>query len=200
MYRNGAGEPEGIAIYRIAPKWERGLSRTVLEILYFVHASEGAHAALWRQLLSLALVEKIVAPHAPVDEPLTWILVDGRRLSNTGTQDHIWLRILDLKAAFEQRASGLLSRPITLRVSDEQFGETRTYELAPHQGRVHVEESAREPDIETDVGVVGSLFLGGTRIHPLVAARRIRPSSEASLMAFAGLFAGTAPPFVDTEV
>src|SRR5262249_571416 len=77
LYRNGSDEPEGLAVYRIVPQWQRGLSRTALHLLYFVPASATAHAAMWRFLLSLALVERVHYEHGPVDEALTWLLVDG---------------------------------------------------------------------------------------------------------------------------
>ncbi len=199
LCRNEAGEPEGLAIYRITPKWEHGLSRTSLELIHFIHSSSAAHAGMWKHLLSLALVEKIYAPHSPVDDPIIWRVVEGRRVVNTGTYDHIWLRLLNLPAALESRGSGMLSRSVTVRVVDEYFRETNTCVLSPDNGRLHVQETTADPDIETDTGVVAGLFLGGTQFRPFVDTNRIQYKSEAALWAFASIFAGTSQPFVDSE-
>lgn len=200
LHRASDGTPEGLAIYRIEPQWKRGLSRTELDLLFFVHAQDRAHHGLWRHLLGLAHVEKIRMSHGPVDEPLTWLLVDGRRLENVGASDHIWLRLLDVRGALRQRGSGLLSRALVLRTVDDQFGETVTLKLEPNdRGRLEVTETTADPDVETNVSVLAALFLGGTPLRPLLATRKIVARSDAALRAFTSIFTTTTMPFVDTE-
>ena len=200
LYRASDGTPEGIAIYRIDPRWKRGLSRTELDLVFFVHASDRAHFGMWRHLLTLAHVEKIHVSHGPVDDALTWLLVDGRRLENVGACDHIWLRLLDVREALRQRGSGLLSRTLVLRAVDDQFGETTTLKLEPgDRGRLEVSTTTSDPDVETNVSTLAALFLGGTALRPLLATRKILHRSDAALQAFTSLFTTTTMPFVDTE-
>ena len=199
LYRNGAGTAEGVAIYRILPVWKRGLSRTVLDLLYFVHVSAESLTGLYRHLLTLASIDTVRIHHRPVDDPLKWMLVDGRRVETVATGDHIWLRIVDIPAALRQRGSGMLTRPMTLCIRDRHFGESEILQLTPVDGKLLVESSLLEAEIETDVSAISSLFLGGTPIRPFVDTGRVRYRSEESLLEFISLFAARMQPFIDSD-
>ena len=60
-------------------------------------------AALWRFVFDLDLVGEVTAKRRPVDEPLRWRLADPRQLKVDVVRDRLYLRVLDVPAAFESR-------------------------------------------------------------------------------------------------
>ena len=73
-------------------------------------------AALWRFVLDLDLVEQVTALRRPVDEPLRWRLANPRKLRLTASEDMLYLKILDVAAAFEARgyrSAGVLVLGVT---------------------------------------------------------------------------------------
>lgn len=71
-----------------------------------VAATPQAYADLWRSALAVDLVTHVQAPNRAVDEALPWLLGDGRAARQTGREDHLWLRLLDVPAV---RSVALLS-------------------------------------------------------------------------------------------
>ena len=62
-------------------------------------------AALWRFVLDIDLVGEVTFKRRPVDEPLRWRLRDSRQLRTVSIDDELYVRVLDVPAAFGARAS-----------------------------------------------------------------------------------------------
>ena len=103
--RDGSGpmyylaHPDGYASYRL-----RHGERTVCNVVEVTAATEEAHAALWRILLTLDLVDTVRAYSRPLEDPLPDLLTDPRLVRTTGLADGMWARILDVPAALSARS------------------------------------------------------------------------------------------------
>ncbi|MEH3076611.1 MAG: GNAT family N-acetyltransferase [Quadrisphaera sp.] len=76
---------DGYATYRVA---DDGARARVVDV---VAATPAAHAALWRSLLALDLVEEVTVGRAvPLDDPLPHLLVDPAVVTTTAVEDGVW--------------------------------------------------------------------------------------------------------------
>jgi hypothetical protein len=91
---------DGYVAYRATRDWQSS-TPTVLHLEDLFGASPDAEAALWQYLLSVDLVDTIVAER-PVDEPIRWRLADPRSLAATALEGFA----LDPGARRPRRADG----------------------------------------------------------------------------------------------
>lgn len=172
------GELRGAMVYRIVES-ESDWARSRLEIRHLIGETAEARAALWRFALQHDLVGTVTADLRPADEPLPWLLADSRAAVPT-LEDHGWLRILDVPAAFEARR---LSAPLgaVLRVGDPlgiADGFWR-FECAAEGACRAVADPGAEADIELGIAELSSLYLGGVSARSLAEAGRVRGSASA---------------------
>jgi predicted acetyltransferase len=148
-----------------------------VEVELLLTTSPHAYEALASFLLGIDLALTLRMDHRPPDEPLRHLLADPRRLRATRVVDDLWLRPLDVRAALEGRRY-VPGGPdhLTIEVHDPLFPENEgRYELAVDaDGGVSVSGPAPavagRAALELDVGVLGSVLLGGRRLAPLVPA------------------------------
>ena len=112
-FDDASGRLQGYAVYRFDPAHSTG----TLEVEYLHAATPDAYSGLWRFLLEADLVSEVRAPLRSVDESFVWQLSDRRAARKSNERDHLWLRILDLKAALEARRYPAPGR-IVLEVDD----------------------------------------------------------------------------------
>lgn len=182
------GAPDGFAVYRVAESsWPSGLARNHLHVWEVSAASPGVHAAIWRYLLDIDLVERVSTRSAAVDDPLRWRLRDPRRLRTTAIADHLWLRLIDVPSALSARTfgeDGALtlevrepSRPQRAGHSGSDAVVTQTpdrYRLEVAGGAGTCEPTGAAPDLVADVSGLGSIYLGGVSIETLRRAGRVQ--------------------------
>ena len=82
-----------------------GWSKTppTVDVIDFVAVTDAAYASLWSFLAAIDLSTRVTFGESAEDSPLPWLLTDSRRVKTTSTEDNIWIRILDVKAALEAR-------------------------------------------------------------------------------------------------
>ena len=155
------GRIEGYAIYRS--------NRPTITVTELMGAKNEATAALWRFCFDLDLMSATEAVKRPMDDPLPWMLLDPRRLQRT-VRDGVWLRVVDVAGALEQRAYAGADR-LTLEVRDG---------LCPwNEGRFELEGSAEgascrstdgPPDVAIEVSALASGYLGAVSFTTLAGA------------------------------
>ncbi|MDF2825326.1 MAG: eis, partial [Mycobacterium sp.] len=89
--------PDGYVLYRV-----RHGETTVARVEAMTVLTPQAHAALWRVLLGLDLVDEVRVDTHPAD-PLPYLLMDSRQVRTTSMVDALWLRIMDVPAALQAR-------------------------------------------------------------------------------------------------
>jgi predicted acetyltransferase len=163
LHYDDAGRVDGYVSYRFSG-WET--KPYTLTIVDLVAQNDDAYLGLWQFLASVDLVENIAYEAAPTDDPLRWALNDWRLVATKSVDDWLWMRILDVVAAFEARGY-VNDGEIVFGVSDLLGHAEGTYRMRVASGRAAVERAdGAAPDVEFDAWVLGSLYLGG--VDPVV--------------------------------
>lgn len=207
LHYDEAGSVDGYVSYRFLG-WD--VSPGTFEIVDFVTANDDAYLALWGFLASNDLVERVSWATAPPENPLEWALEDRRCVQLVEEKDMLWLRILDVVKALEERdysADGEL----VLEVSDRlKLGDGR-YRLSVTGGEARVTplDSATEPGesgrkaaagsgdtgLSLDVADLASIYLGGVLPSTLLAAGRILEHQPGAALLAQRMFAVEKAPF-----
>ncbi|GHG40867.1 UPF0256 protein [Sinomonas cellulolyticus] len=178
------GRPDGYAAYSF-----RGWSHEppTMDLCDLVAATPDAYLGLWEFLGSLDLVERVAWDEAPVQDPLSWALVDPRVLKADGAQDMLWLRILDVAAALQGRRFAHDGALLT-RIDDPLGLTSGRYRVSVASGECQVErvpdDDPSPDDLTMDIAELSSVYIGGVSPVLLAEAGRIRSgehSPEAAL-------------------
>ncbi|HUP85879.1 MAG TPA: GNAT family N-acetyltransferase [Acidimicrobiales bacterium] len=174
FYENPSGETEGYAYYRLASDFSVRLRQDWTVLLQGLGAlTFEAYVALWRFVWDLDLTAKLVATFRPPDEPLRHLLRDPRRLATTRSVDFLWCRLVDVPAALSARRYEVTSS-VVIEVRDPvcpwNAGRWRLDGSADGATCVRTDAAA---DLTMTATELGAVFLGGTHLSALAAARRI---------------------------
>jgi predicted acetyltransferase len=166
---------DGYASYRI----ERG-DRTC-QVAELVSVTEEAHAALWRVLLALDLVETVARWSHPLDDPLQYLLADPRQVRTTRIRDGMWARILDVPAALSARRYAA-ELDVVLDVHDPFLELGGRFRLRGGPDGARCERlDAGGPSVAVDVTALGSLLFGGERAVTLARAGLLETDDPGAL-------------------
>jgi predicted acetyltransferase len=127
---------------------------------------------------------------APVDEPLWLALTDPRAVRLTPT-DSLWTRLVDVAAALNAR-SYACDADVVIAVADDF--------CAWNAGRYRLsadgcERTRAAADLELDVGSLAAAYLGGTTLHSLAAAGRVRELTPGAVSRASAAFRGEVDPW-----
>jgi predicted acetyltransferase len=184
------GTHEGFAIYKVNED-DTSFSNHTLEVLTLVSATDAAYEGLWRYILDMDLVTKVTAHLRPVDEPLRWMITDFRAMT-TSDVDHLWTRVLDVKAALEGRSYEHAGR-VVIEVVDRLGFAAGTWAVeVASTGSATVSAVDETPDATLDVRELGSLYLGGVSAATLQKAGLV--TGDAAKVD--AIFATTAAPWL----
>lgn len=134
-----------------------------------------AELALWQALGATDLIDELAWKEAPVDTVLPWALIDGRDVEFGARHDHLWLRVLDLPAAFAARGLASVGQ-LALTVTDREGFTAGTW-LITREGDVTSALATPDfaedvPHLALDAETLGSLYLGTVAVSVLTALGR----------------------------
>lgn len=178
---------DGFVFYRVHGDGER----KSVGITKFAAVTVDAYVALWRTLIGMDLMDTVTV-QAPPGEVLPYLLTDARLVRITGREDGLWLRIHDVPTVLEARTYSADVRMV-LDVSDESLGGGGRFELEIADGRARCERTDGEPDVTTDLSVLGSLYLGAHRASTFAAANRLRCNDVGLVERLDAAFAAEVP-------
>lgn len=158
---------DGYALYRV-----HGDEPKTVRVGEFRAATTDAHIALWRALLGLDLMARVVIASHP-DDSLPYLLTDTRLVRTTDSHDGLWLRMMDVPAALRAR-SYAAELSVVLQVADQFRSDGGRFALEIRGGNVECARTDAPADIEMDLDVLGSLYLGAHRAVTLAKANRLR--------------------------
>jgi predicted acetyltransferase len=195
------GTADGYLSYSVEPRWIDHHARTVAVVRELAAPDPETRLALWRYVLDLDLVDRVVVDHVPLDEPLRWVLADSRRLVVRQVADRLWLRPLDVAALLSARTYAASGR-VVVAVTDPAFGVAEgRFELevdeAGAPGRCRPTKSA--PDLALGVAELGAAYLGGVRWAVLGRAGLVDEERPGALATADRLFACDPLPFTATS-
>ncbi|WP_082929246.1 enhanced intracellular survival protein Eis [Mycobacterium sp. 852013-51886_SCH5428379] len=159
--------PDGYVLYRA-----HGEGARYVRVVEKVAVTAEADVALWRTLCGMDLMERIEIETHPAD-PLPYLLTDARAVRTTAAGDALWLRLNDIPAALQARAYAA-DLAVVLRVTDGFRGGGGTFALRVTDGHAHCAATDAVADVELDVDVLGSLYLGAHRASSFAVGNRLR--------------------------
>jgi predicted acetyltransferase len=177
---------DGFAMYRV-----HGDEKKKVEIAKLAAVTPEAHIALWRALLGMDLIEKVVTWTHPGDV-LPYLLTDPRLVRTTLVEDALWLRILDVPAALEARTypSDL---SVVLDITDGVLAGGGRYALDVCNGKARCVRTDAAADVHAELSVLGSLYMGIHRASAFATANRLRCSDFEMVAALDAAFATDVP-------
>jgi predicted acetyltransferase len=181
---------DGYALYAVRPAYDDDGPAGEVVVRELVAATPAAHAALWAFLLDLDLTRTLTWKQAPVDEPLWLMLTDPRAVSRK-VGDSLWVRVVDVAAALNARMYAT-SVDVVLDVADAfcRWNEGR-YRLADGT----CERTDAEPDLALDTAALAAAYLGGTTLHELAQAGRVRELRPGAVRRTSAAFRGDVAPW-----
>jgi predicted acetyltransferase len=186
---------DGFATYTPQPD-PRGPIASDDATLRMVDLHAGAAVAvndLWRFLLEIDLVDKVIAYGRPQDEPLGAMLVDRYQV-NSVLEDELWVRIIDVPAALAARTYGD-AEPVVLEVRDSFLPDNSgRYLIGPHG----TERTGLPAGLALDADVLAMIYLGGSRPSVLAGVGLVEATDPAALVSADRLFATDAPAWCGT--
>jgi len=157
-------------------------------------ASRTAAASLWRFCFDTDLVTRAEAERRPVDDPLTWMLADPRRL-NRGTRDGLWLRLVDVEAALSMRRYSAEGR-LVFEVRDKVCPwNAARFALEATCEEAHCKTTEAAPDVSIGVAALASAFLGAVSFSTLAQAGLADENEAGSLERANRMFAVQQQPW-----
>ena len=184
LFAQRDGVDMGFALFRRTEKWERGRAAGELSVWALV-GDPAARLALLRRLVDFDLIGSVKIRATGTQDPMLLWVGGPRATSDVGTSDSLWVRLVDLPEALQQR-SWAAPCDVVVEVADRtapwNAGTWRV--TVDDTGTATVERSTTEADLQLDVAVLGAAYLGGSNLvamqHAgLVAARR--PAAVAEL-------------------
>ena len=114
--------PRGYALFSATPDWgDHGMPAGVLRVQELMATDPAAHAAVWGDLLTRDLVAEVRAQSRPVDDPLPYLLADGRRV-RAQLEDALWVRLVSVPQALTRRRY-TCPVDVVIEVADELLAE-----------------------------------------------------------------------------
>ena len=139
-------------------------------------ATGAAYTNLWIFLCGLDLTKRVVAGKRPVDEAFRWQLADPRAMRVTRHSDDLWVRLVDVPGALADR-SYQVEGSLVIDVEDAfcPWNTGRWRLDGGPDGAVCARVPAGVPaELALDATTLGSVYLGGTPLGPLVRAGLVR--------------------------
>ena len=175
LHRDPEGTVTGLIAYTVDDTWEGDTPDCTLTVRDFLAMDDPTAVSLWRHAFSVDWVRAVDLGNIGEDDPLPLLLTDPRAaFRGKDSSDFLWLRLLDLPAAFAARRYRAAGR-LVLDVADRDNWTAGRWVLetaADGTGRCTAATPADGPaDLALDVSALGSLYLGAESAVRLAAAR-----------------------------
>ncbi len=198
IVHEGAGGIDGMLGWRVTRDF--GLTDVLgaVAVVDLIASTDDAYRDLFAYLCSLDVVEEVELPDRPVDEPIRWLMHDGRALQPTESHDFLWVRILDVPAALSARGYAGPGR-VVLDVVDPSLGGYASGRFALDTDADPACVPTDEPaDLRIDQRALASIYLGGHRLRPMAATGRVEERTEGALDLVDAMFAVSLAPWNQT--
>lgn len=192
----GADGPDGLLWWSATRDFEINGELGAVAVGDLSAANDGAYRNLWAYLAGLDVVGQVTIAHRPVDEPIRWLLSDGRALRQTYAGDDLWVRLLDVPAALSARGYAASGR-LVLDIVDEDTGRYASgrYLLdAGPDGAVCTPTTAGA-DLRLTQRTLAGSYLGGFTLRQLAIAGGVEELTAGALSRAEAMFATTLPPW-----
>jgi predicted acetyltransferase len=184
VHRDADGTVTGLVVYRVDHKWDGACPDSTLTVDDVIALDLPTSVELWRFVLSVDWVGKVVVANLGPDDPLPLLLQDPRAATpHELNSDQMWLRLLDTGAAFDARRYAAPGR-VVLEVEDKLgYASGRWAIEVGADGAGRCTRTTDEADLALGAAELGSLYLGAETAPRLAAAglvTELRPGAAAA--------------------
>jgi predicted acetyltransferase len=184
----------GYALYRVHPGWDGIASNFTVKLQELVGLDPEATASLYRFVLDTDLAGSLSAPGRPADDPLPHLVADRARVV-TRWGSPIYLRLLDLPAALEERAWHGDDR-LVLDVADASLpANAGRWALEVTDGVARCTATGDAADLVLDTRELATVHLGGQRLTDLLGAGLVASPTPGAAARFDRLAATPTAPW-----
>jgi len=184
LFAQRDGVDVGLAAFRRTQKWEKGRPVGDLEVFALV-GDPAARLALVRRLVDFDLVASIKIRAIDSDDPLLQWVGGPRGAGELVTFDILWIRLVDLAEALEQRGYAAACDVVLDIVDDAAPWNAGTWRLAvDSSGQAKVSRTDAVADIRLPVAQLGAAYLGGSNLVTKLRAgviEELRPGAVLEL-------------------
>ena len=202
VVHEGPGGVDGLIGWRATRHGQLNPPRGRVKVWGLFVAGDAAYRDLWAYLSGLDLVDEVVLPERPVDEPARWLLADGRTLVLGDRVDFLWLRLLDVEAALTARRYAT-DGELVLDVHDDAAGTeldvSGRYALRADGDEVQCARTTRPPDLELSQRGLASIYLGGLSPAELLVSGAVAELTAGALERARLLFSTPRAPWNATS-
>jgi predicted acetyltransferase len=199
VVHEGSDGPDGLVNWRATRGWDITGGFAGIRVGSLIAASDEAYRALWAYLAGVDLVGEIELTERPVDEPIRWLLPDGRTLEQTAVADFLWLRLLDVCAALAARRYAVPGELVLDVVDDDTggYGAGRV-QLTADDAEVRCAPSNRPPDLRLSQRALAACYLGGHRLRQRSVLGDVLELAPGAVQRFDAMFATAVAPWNQT--
>jgi predicted acetyltransferase len=171
-----------------------------VDVVDLCAASDSAYRGLWAYVSSLDLVERVTLGRRPVDEPVRWLLPDGRALEQNETVDGLWVRLLDVPAALGARRYSVADRLVLDVVDDDTggFAAGRYVLEGGPDGAKCLPSTVDSANLRVHHRALAAAYLGGYRLQAQVITGRVEELTPGALRRADAMFATSLAPWCAT--
>jgi predicted acetyltransferase len=198
VYRDPDGTAEGYALYSLDEKWEGHHPASTLKVDDLVATTDDAYHALWRHVLEVDLVRTVKAGERPWREPLPWLLTDPRQVMTTSTNDFLWVRLVDVRAALASRRYATADRLVVEVVDAFRPDDGGRFALEGGPDGASCKRVRTRPDLVLPTQVLGSSYLGEPAFADAAAAGRVEERTPGAVARAEAMFGWTPRPWCHT--
>lgn len=199
VHEDSAKRVDGFARYAIDQASTHGLAASILRVLEVQATDPAVEAVLWRYLFDVDLVQTVAVTDRPLDDPVRWRLVDPRRMRVTSTNDHVWLRIVDVHAAMTARTYGV-EDALVIGLHDRfRPANSGSWLVEGARDGAACARTDREPDLVLDASDLGAIYLGGVDVTTLARAGRVEERTLGAVARGDRFFAQRPSPWCTTH-
>jgi predicted acetyltransferase len=180
-------------------EWDLTGSLGEVNVHELVAVNEQAYRGLWQYLFSIDVVDRIHLRDRPVDEPLQWLLADGRAVRQQHRIDRVWLRLLDVPTALATRRYAV-SDQLVIEVDDgdgDAYAAGR-FSLDGSPEGAECRPSSREPDLRLTQRTLAATFLGGFTLAQQLPGAAVEELTDGALRRADAMFATPLAPWCAT--
>jgi predicted acetyltransferase len=194
------GNDVGYAIWtaREGDWFEEKVEVTLHEL---ITVTDDAFRALWGYLINLDLVKTINWAEQAPDEPLEWLLDDGRAARQDWTYDDLWLRILDTPGALSARRYSV-EDALILQVVDDDAGGWGAGRFLLDGGPHHAactRAGGRSADLQLSQRALAAVYLSGQTLLSQAAAGLVDEQTPGALRRLELMLAEPRSPWNSTQ-
>jgi predicted acetyltransferase len=196
----GEHGPDGVLWWSGTREFEMNGDRGAVLVGDLTAASDEAYRNLWAYLAGLDLVGEVTLDRRPIDEPIRWLLTDGRALRQTHASDDLWLRLLDVPAALSRRGYAASGRLVLDVIDDDTGGYAGgRYLLDASQDGAECSRTTAGADLRISQRALASIYLGGFTLRQLSISGSVEELTSGALARTDAMFATTLPPWNATS-